>query len=77
MNEARARGAYLSREPPTTGACTHRINVLEPPLMRSQFCHKGLVFHPLVVKVASFIVGDIWRCQQLVIDPESELWAEE
>lgn len=34
------------------------------------------MFHPFVVKVAGFVIGDVWRRQQLVIDPESELWAE-
>ena len=44
--------------------------------MGSQLCHERLVLQPFVVKVSSVIVGDILRCQQLVIDPESELWAE-
>lgn len=34
------------------------------------------MLQPFVVKVSSFIIGDVLRCQQLVIDPESELWAE-
>lgn len=44
--------------------------------MGSQLCHERLVLQPFVVKVSSFIIGDILGCQQLVIDPESELWAE-
>jgi hypothetical protein len=45
-------------------------------MVGSQLCHKCLVLQPFVVKVACFIIGSIWRGQQLVIDPENELWAE-
>lgn len=44
--------------------------------MRSELCHKFPMLLPFVVKVSHIIVGDILRCQQLVIDPETELWAE-
>ena len=59
-----------------TRLSAHRVDALKPPLVGHQFRHERLVFHPFVVKVASFVVGDVWRCQQLVIDPEGELWAE-
>ena len=62
--------------PSVTRLFTHGVDALEPPLVCRQLCPERLVFHPFVVKVASFVVGDVWRCQQLVIDPESELWAE-
>ena len=55
---------------------THRVDALQPPLVGGQLCHERLVLQPFVVKVSCFIIGDILRCQQLVIDPESELCVE-
>lgn len=55
---------------------TYSIDALQLPLVGGQLCHERLVLQPFVVKVSRFIIGDILRCQQLVIDPEGELWAE-
>lgn len=66
----------LAEQRASTTRFTYCVDVLQPPLVGSQLCRKRLVLQPFVMKVSRFIIGDIRRCQQLVIDPESQLWVE-
>lgn len=46
------------------------INLLQPAMVRCQFCHEGLMLQPLGVQIPRFIIGLVLGCQQLLFDPD-------